>query len=528
MRVAIYARKSTEEHQVESLETQLASARAFVASRDWTIATEIADTASGGEWARRRRPGVHKLLDGAREGLYQAVIARDDSRLGRDMLRTPLLLQDLLEAGVRVFLYSTGEELRIDDGTARLVATIRAYASEQERTAISSRTREALARRAEAGLVAGGTVYGYANQRGPDGVRRMVDERPAAIIREIFQRYADGEGLRAIAKNLTAREVPGPRGKAWVPSCLHAMLRRELYRGVVTWGSAAKVYRGGTRARTFTHERSQVTRIAPELRVIPEELWQRVATKIAGQTRSGPQPGAGAPPRYLLSGILRCANCKGPMTVVPGKRSHGPIRVYTCARHRTQGTCTSTLRREIGVVETAVLRWVSSEVLTERVIGRALELLRERVRREASAKGGERLQLEGEARRLRETVGKLADAAAEAPTGAREALFGRLSERQRELVGVEERLRLATHLPAALEAEVARLEVEARARLVDLRATLLDAPAESRALLVALFPAGLKAERLDTAEGIRMKVTGEAAPLAAFTNSASPAGFEPA
>ncbi len=71
-RAAIYARRSTDEHQVESLDTQLDNARRFAIAKGIHLdpAHEYTDTASRAEFAPKRRPGFAALRDAAGEGKF--------------------------------------------------------------------------------------------------------------------------------------------------------------------------------------------------------------------------------------------------------------------------------------------------------------------------------------------------------------------------------------------------------------------------------------------------------------------------
>jgi hypothetical protein len=44
------------------------------------------------------------------------------------------------------------------------------------------------------------------------GVKLEVNAEQAAIVTRIFRMYASGSGLRAIAVQLNAEQVPGPNG----------------------------------------------------------------------------------------------------------------------------------------------------------------------------------------------------------------------------------------------------------------------------------------------------------------------------
>ena len=70
------------------------------------------------------------------------------------------------------------------------------------------RTYDAMRRRAEAGAVTGGTLYGYTNVRDGGGyVRRVVNETEGAIVRRIFTMYAEGAGIVTIAQAFWVKEA---------------------------------------------------------------------------------------------------------------------------------------------------------------------------------------------------------------------------------------------------------------------------------------------------------------------------------
>jgi site-specific DNA recombinase len=92
----------------------------------------------------------------------------------------------------------------------------RSFAAELEREKTAQRTHEHLLTKARRGLVADGRVYGYDNVEVNNGDRRThveykINEKEAAIVREIFERYASGEGLRTLVKRLNERGIAPPR-----------------------------------------------------------------------------------------------------------------------------------------------------------------------------------------------------------------------------------------------------------------------------------------------------------------------------
>ena len=191
MRAAIYARRSTEEHQEESLDTQLDSAKRFIEEQGWTLEEQnifIDDAVSRAEF--KKRPGLIALLNAAKHEQFDILVTRDESRIGGDMIRTTLAIQDLVDAGVRVFYYYGGDEVSLSSATDRMMVSMRAGFAEMEREKISQRTYENLRWKAEKGLVTGGRCFGYDNVKNPDTGKTeyRVNEEQAEVIREIFRR----------------------------------------------------------------------------------------------------------------------------------------------------------------------------------------------------------------------------------------------------------------------------------------------------------------------------------------------------
>ena len=130
------------------------------------------------------------------------------------------------------------------------------------------------------GLHTGGRVFGYANVPCPDGgVRLQVNEDEAAVVRRIFQMYADGIFLKGIAAKLNAERIPSPRPRmgrrgGWCFTGIRAMLRNELYLGHVIWNRSQFVKQPGTNKCTKRERPRNEWKITerPELRIVSPEL----------------------------------------------------------------------------------------------------------------------------------------------------------------------------------------------------------------------------------------------------------------
>jgi site-specific DNA recombinase len=106
--------------------------------------------------------------------------------------------------------------------------------------------------KARNGHVTGGKVFGYDNVRVGGHVERRINPTEAAVIQDIFQRYANGEGFKGIAHALNGLGLPSPRPQrgrpsGWDPGTVRAALRRSLYRGIVVYNKTSKRSEDGKR-----------------------------------------------------------------------------------------------------------------------------------------------------------------------------------------------------------------------------------------------------------------------------------------
>lgn len=545
LRTALYLRRSKEEHQAASIEVQKGEASRYVEEQGGSLDPDhvfIDDNHGRAEF--KKRPALIALLNAAERRAFDAVVVRDESRLGGDTNRTSLFIQDLLDAGVRLFYYFSDEEVSIDGAVDKFMINVRNFASELEREKISQRTHEHLMTKARRGLNVGGRVYGYDNVEVKSGDLRVrveykINPEQAAIIVEIFQRYAAGEGLRTIVKDFNARRVPPPRaGKrgtgSWSTSAIWAMLRRERYRGMLVWNACEKTYKGGTKVRVRRAKSEWIQVAAPELRIIEDELWFAAHAQMRPPVRREGAKQSGRPPRYMLSGLAVCGECGGPIAVSNAKVSYDNVRVYGCSWHRNRGdaVCKNTLRRPVQAVNDMLIDWVREHVLSEEVVLEALKEIRRRLAERAKTTTTDIPALAKEAADLRVEIDRLVLALASSDNKP-EPVVRAIAERQERLTALDARLKAAKAAPEAIHTELRRMEAEAKNRLRDLHTAMERNPEEARQVMRALFPEPLRFTPRDLPEGKRFSIEGVASlgqilAFDAFTNSASPAGFEPA
>ena len=210
MRAAIYARYSTDMQSAASIEDQIRVCRERIERERWTYYASYSDRAVSG--ASRLRRNYQALLEDARRGAFDIVVAEALDRLSRDQEDVAHLFKHLSFAGIKLFTLSEGEISEIHIG---LSGTMGALYVKQ----LAEKTRRGLRGRVEQGRSGGGRSFGYdivstghAGERGQAGELR-INSAEAEIVRRIFKLYCDGVSPREIAKTLNREQVPGPCGR---------------------------------------------------------------------------------------------------------------------------------------------------------------------------------------------------------------------------------------------------------------------------------------------------------------------------
>lgn len=334
MKAVIYSRFSTDRQTDSSIADQVRICTEYAERAGWQIAAHFEDQGISGA-AMLNRPGVLKLQEAALARRIDAVLVTDLSRLSRSNGDLSKLIDRVTAKGVRVVGVQDGYDSARKGH--KLQAGLSGIIGEAFREMVKDRTYAALESRAKDKRPTGGRAYGYR-----DGA---VNDDEAAIVCEIFERFADGASTRSIAKELNDRGVPSPgsswdrvtrRASGWMGSGIRVMVRNERYRGVVHWNTSEwrKDCDSGKRTRVMRERSEWITHTDESLRIVSDDLWDRAQLRMRG-----PQTAvrSGFKPKYLLSGILRCDVCHAHYIGVNG-------REYGCSSHRDGGGCSNAVR----------------------------------------------------------------------------------------------------------------------------------------------------------------------------------------
>jgi site-specific DNA recombinase len=350
MKAVTYSRFSTDRQTDSSIADQERVCTEHAARQGWQIAERYRDEGISGA-AIGNRPSMLRLMEAAIARRFDVLLVMDLSRLSRSQGDLAKTIDRLTFVGVRIIGVQDGFDTARDGH--ELVSGLSGIIGQQFRKMVARKTYTALESRAKSQRPTGGKAYGYHDN--------AVDESQAAIVREIFQSYADGMSWRQIADGLNVRGVPSPgsswnrstrRAHGWQGSGVRVILRNERYRGVVNWNCSEwrKDPDSGKRQRVERPRSEWITHTDASLRIVSQDLWERVERRMAGtRLKDDPRLKSGGKPKYLLSGLLRCDTCGGHYTITAQQR-------YGCLSHHDGKACSNDSRVRKDEIEEVILR----------------------------------------------------------------------------------------------------------------------------------------------------------------------------
>jgi DNA invertase Pin-like site-specific DNA recombinase len=279
-RAAIYTRISKDdEGKAAGVRRQETDCRKLAKAKGWEVADVLCDN-DVSAFDGRARPGYDQLLDGLREGDYDALVAWKLVRLTRGGVRglTPLL--DALDGRpVMLVQDSIDTSSAMGEGVAAMLASVARTESENIGKRVA-RKKEELA--AEGKPSGGRRAFGYE----PDGI--TVRKGEAKAYRKAARDVLAGKSLRAVAREWNDAGLRTPqRDQLWSQTVLRWVLTNPRHAGL-------RAHKG---------------------KVVGDAVWPGIidrGTHEALVARFASNGGAMPRRRSLLTGLVRC-ECGTPM-----------------------------------------------------------------------------------------------------------------------------------------------------------------------------------------------------------------------
>ena len=342
MNAVIYARYSSDNQREESIEGQLRECQSYGEKHGYSIIEHYIDRAISAR--TDQRPDFQRMIEDSAQRQFSVVLVWKFDRFARNKYDSVHYKRQLRKNDVSVV--SVVEPIP-DGPEGSLLETLLEGLNEYYSAELAVKVRRGLTENALKCKYNGGTIpFGYYVD---ENQYFQIDPVTASLVREIYQRYAEGETIRSIQQSMNERGVTTQQGKPFSPNSFSVMLKNRRYLGEYRYSTT--VQPGGM----------------PQ--IVSEGLFEQVQQRIARNRRA--PACAKATEAYLLTGKLFCGLCGKPMVGENG-RSHTGIKhyYYKCgAAKRKQGCTKKAIRKHLieDLVVKHMVRLLWSDAMVERI-----------------------------------------------------------------------------------------------------------------------------------------------------------------
>lgn len=385
MRVAIYARYSSENQSEKSIDDQVRVCKNYIKANDMTHDEKhvYIDEAISGSVINR--PGLQALEKAAENKEFDALAVDDLSRLSRSNHQMLTLVMKFNYLQVK--LISVSEGIITDDDNSKMGIHMRGLINELYLDDLKKKTMRGLEGQKIRGFSTGESVYGYytqpvgelkLNKKGKakyEGMVHKINADEADTIKRVYREFIGGKSISKIVESLNIDKVPTKRRHSggWNTSTLCRILKNEKYTGLWIWRKWKNVRdpMTGRIKKVPRPEKEQLSYIKKELLIIDKETWEKAQKRWAELNGAFPirkdKKKGGAKqksyihstPSHLLSGLMKCHACDGAIVLISGKGG-GYYGCYNAKRK----TCNNTLLVPRNRIEKAIIAELKEKILT--------------------------------------------------------------------------------------------------------------------------------------------------------------------
>jgi len=289
MKVAIYARYSSENQSEKSIDDQVRVCKNYAKEHDFTVEEQhiFVDEALWGSLINR--PGLQALEKSAEGKEFDAMIVDDLSRLSRSNHQMLTIVLKFNYYQIKIISVSDG--ITTEDENSKLGIQLRGLMNELYLDDLSKKTMRGQEGQKLRGFSAGEKVYGYysapvgemkLNRKGQTKYDGMVHKRnpdEAEIVKRMFKEFAEGKSIHKIAAQLNEEKIPTKKNMrgGWNISTASRIIKNEKYIGTWNWRKS-KVVRNpmtGKKKKFARPEKDIIPIYREDLIIINKELWEK-------------------------------------------------------------------------------------------------------------------------------------------------------------------------------------------------------------------------------------------------------------
>ena len=345
---AAYIRVSDERQDEYSPDSQLKKIREYAAKDGYLIPDEYVfyDDGISGKSARNRNE-FNRMIAIAKEKShpFDVIYVWKFSRFARNQEES-LVYKNLLRKR-NVAVISVSEPLP-EGPYGALIERIIEWMDEFYLINLGTEVTRGMTEKASRGDPTCAPPYGYIMRDG----QYYPDEQSGAAdtIREIFERYANGDGMREIATSIGSRGVRTKYGNMPDNRWIEYVLHNPCYIGKIRWSleGARSVSK-----RDYDDDRVMIINGHHEP-LISRNLWDTVQSRLCAQKKAYPAHSRREQPvEHMLKGLVHCSACGGTLAV-NGISGKAKLRCLQCCNY-SRGACHTSHSVTIPKIEAATI-----------------------------------------------------------------------------------------------------------------------------------------------------------------------------
>ena len=352
----LYVRVSTmNQVDKDSLKTQESRLRAYCQANGYEVREEFVYRDKGMSGKDIDRPELERLMEDCKKGRVHVVLVSSLERITRSIRDFIKLIDFFLEHKIR--FVSISQNFDSDNPFGRFMRDMFVLLARLERETVAQRVATDMHHRASLGKWNGGnTPYGYttygrelsrliksgmsenrarekAAQLAPEPKKLCMNPEEAKVVKRIFETFISTKSIRKTVDSLNSSGVKPRSGRKWAVATVHKILNSPVCTGKISYGKTRTDLETGR----FLKVEKEGWKVVPgeHTPIIPEKLFDSAQEILRSRSRKPTR----ASHSYLLSGLLRCGKCGGPMHGASFfKKSSGKeYSYYKCQNNETKG-----------------------------------------------------------------------------------------------------------------------------------------------------------------------------------------------
>ncbi len=311
---AAYIRVSTDDQLEYSPDSQIKLIKDFAEKNHYIIPDEFIfiDEGISGKSAEKR-PEFNRMIATAKqkEDSFNAILVWKFSRFARNQEESIVYKKMLKKSDVDVISIS---EPIADGAFGSLIERIIEWMDEYYVIRLSDEVKRGMTEKATRGEPLCAPAFGYDMQN----KRYYPNPTEAPLVKEIFQKFVDGEKINRISTWLQDIGIKTRRGNPPDRRFVEYILHNPVYLGKIRWCTDGKA----ASARDYKNENYIIVDGVHEA-IISQELFDKAQERLeSNRLKYRKFQRSEQKVDFMLKGLLRCSNC-GATLVFTNKKDNG-------------------------------------------------------------------------------------------------------------------------------------------------------------------------------------------------------------